>query len=64
VLLADSLFAMGNLAAILWQAGEIGEAYALQQQVVEMLQRLRGDSDQATRAAMAALEMMERDAGF
>jgi eukaryotic-like serine/threonine-protein kinase len=60
----DSLTAMGNLASILWQQGDRGEAQALQQHVVEIHRRLRGDGDQATRAAAEVLEMMERDAGF
>ena len=47
---ADSLTTMGNLAAILWQEGDRAEAYALQQQVVEMQRRLRGEDDPATRA--------------
>jgi hypothetical protein len=60
----DSLTAMSNLAAILWQEGDRAEAYALQQQVAEMQRRVRGDSDSATQAAKAVLEMMERDTGF
>jgi len=55
---------MGNLAAILWQQGERGEACALQQHVVGILRRVRGDGDQTTFAAAQVLEMMERDAGF
>jgi len=60
----DSLTAMSNLAAILWQEGDRAEAYALQQHVAEMQSRVRGDSDAATQAAKAVLEMMERDTGF
>jgi tetratricopeptide repeat protein len=55
---------MSNLAAILWQEGDREEAYALQQQVIEMQRSVRGDSDEATLAAMAVLETMERGAGF
>jgi len=61
---ADSLTAMGNLAGILWQQGDQGEAYALQQHVVETLRRVRGDWDQVTIAAAQVLGMMERDARF
>ena len=57
----DSLAAMGNLAAILWQMGERDEAYWLQQQVVETRRRVSGDEDHATRAAIAALDIMQRD---
>ena len=60
----DSLAAMGNLAAILWQIGERDEAYWLQQQVVETRRRVHGDDDPATRAAMAVFEVMQRDSGF
>ncbi len=60
----DSLTTMSNLAAILWQEGDRAEAYALQQQVVEMRSRLQGEDDPATRAAAAVLEMMERGAGY
>jgi len=60
----DSLAAMGNLAAILWQIGERDEAYWLQQQVVETRRRVHGDNDPATRAAMAAFDTMQRDSGF
>ena len=59
----DSLAAMGNLAAILWQMGERDEAYWLQQQVVETRRRVSGDEDQATRAAIAAFAVMQRDSG-
>ena len=59
----DSLTTMGNLAAVLWQEGDRAEAYALQQQVVEMRSRSQGEDDPATRAAAAVLELMERDAG-
>jgi len=55
---------MSNLAAVLWQEGERAEAYALQQQVVEMRRRERGGDDEATRAAAAVLETMERDPGY
>ena len=47
----DSLVAMGNLAAVLWQQGDRDEAYALQQHVVGLQRRVRGDGDRATRAA-------------
>jgi hypothetical protein len=60
----DSLTTMSNLAAVLWQEGERAEAYALQQQVVEMRRRERGEDDEATRAAAAVIEMMERDPGY
>jgi hypothetical protein len=60
----DSLTTMSNLAAVLWQEGDRAEAYALQQQVVEMRSRLQGEDDPATRAAAAVLAMMERDAGY
>src|SRR5204862_7243775 len=60
----DSLAAMGNLAAMLWQIGERDEAYWLQQQVVDTCRRVQGDADPATRAAVAAFEIMQRDAGF
>jgi len=53
-----------HLAAILWQEGDRAEAYALQQQVLEMRSRLQGEDDPATRAAAVVLEMMERDDGF
>jgi hypothetical protein len=55
---------MSNLAAVLWQEGDRAEAYALQQQVVEMRGREWGEDDEATRAAAAVLEMMERDPGY
>jgi hypothetical protein len=55
---------MSNLAAILWQEGDRAEAYALQQQVLEMRSRLQGEDDPATRAAAVVLEMMERNDGF
>ncbi len=58
---ADTLATMGNLAAILWQYGERGEAYWLQRQLVETQRRARGDDDPATRAALAVLAAMERD---
>jgi hypothetical protein len=60
----DSLTAMGNLAAILWQEGERAEAYALQQHVVELHCRVHGDGSEAAQAAIAVLQMMERDTGF
>jgi hypothetical protein len=60
----DTLAAMGNLAAILWQEGDLAEAYELQRQVVELNRRVHGDSDRATLIAAAALETMERDAAF
>ena len=55
---------MGNLAAVLWQQGDRGEAYALQEHVVEMQRRARGDGDEATLAAAQVLETMERDTGL
>jgi ATP/maltotriose-dependent transcriptional regulator MalT len=60
----DCLAAMGNLAAVLWQMGEREEAYWLQQQVVETRRRVSGDDDPATRAAVAAFDVMQRDSGF
>jgi Flp pilus assembly protein TadD len=60
----DSLTTMSNLAAVLWQEGDRAEAYALQQQVVEMRRREEGDNHEATRAAAAVIEMMERDPGY
>ena len=60
----DTLAAMGNLAAILWQEGDQGEAYELQRQVVELNRRVHGDNDRATLIAAAMLETMERDTGF
>ena len=60
----DSLAAMGNLASVLWQLGEADEAYWLQQQVADTQRRLHGDEDRATRAAIAALQAMQKDAGF
>ena len=60
----DSLTTMSNLAAVLWQEGERAEAYALQQQVVEVRRRELGEDDAATRAAVAAIAMMERDPGY
>ena len=60
----DSLTAMSNLAAILWQRRDREEAYALQQHAVETLRSARGEGDQATGAAAQVLEIMERDAGF
>ena len=60
----DNLSAMGNLAAILWQEGDLAEAYELQRQVVELHRRIHGDTDQATLIAAAMLETMERDTGF
>ena len=53
-----------NLASILWQHGDWGEAYALQQHVVDLRRRVNGDADQATRSAVEVLELMERDAKF
>jgi hypothetical protein len=58
----DSLFAMGNLAALLWQEGERDEAYWLQHQVVETRRRIAGDDDPATRDAQAVLDAMMRGA--
>jgi tetratricopeptide repeat protein len=55
---------MGNLASVLWQMGEPDEAYWLQQQVVDTRQRIFGDDDPATRAAVAAFETMQRAAGL
>jgi hypothetical protein len=55
---------MSNLAAVLWQQGDRDEAYALQQHVVDLRCRERGDADPATRAALAVLEMMERDSAL
>ena len=52
---------MGNLAAVLWQGGERGDAYWLQHQIVDSHRRARGDGDPATRAALAVLEAMQRD---
>src|SRR5436190_1814372 len=63
-LFGDSHAAMGNLAAILWQSGERDEAYWLQQQVVETRRRVNGDDDAATRVAVAAFDVMQREAGF
>jgi len=60
----DSLTAMSNLAAILWQRRDREEAYALQQHVVDIKRRVHGDPDQATRAAAEVLGVMERDVGF
>ena len=60
----DTLAAMGNLASVLWQMGEPDEAYWLQQQVVDTRQRIFGESDPATRAAVAAFETMQRAAGL
>ena len=60
----DSLTTMGNLAAVLWQQGDRGEAYALQQEVVELQRRARGEDDPATLAAAAVLETMECDPGY
>ena len=36
---------MANLAALLWQQGDQEEAYALQQYVVELHRRMRGDDE-------------------
>ena len=55
---------MGNLAAILWQAGIWDEAYELLRQVVELRRQSQGEDHPAFRAAVAALETMERQAGF
>jgi hypothetical protein len=55
---------MGNLATVLWQQGDRDEAYALQQYVVDLQRRARGDGDPATCAAVEVLEMMERDPGY
>ena len=60
----DTLAAMGNLAAILWQDGERAEAYWLQHGLVETQHRARGADDPMTRAAVAVLETMQRDGGF
>jgi len=51
---------MGNLAAVLWNDGERGEAYWLQHAIVETQRRVRGGDDPATRAAVAVLEAMQR----
>ena len=59
-MLFRSLTALGNLAAILWQFGERGEAYWLQCHVVETRRRARGD-EPATLAAAAVLDAMHRD---
>jgi hypothetical protein len=58
--LADSLAAIGNLAAVLWQAGDHAKAYALQHQVVALQRRRLGDADETVGAAQAVLDMMER----
>jgi hypothetical protein len=42
----DSITTMSNLAAVLWQAGDQNEAYALQRHVVEMKRRVHGDTSQ------------------
>ena len=55
---------MSNLASILWQRGDCGEAFALQQHVVDVRRRVSGEADQATRAAVEVLAIMERDEGF
>src|SRR5205823_1478535 len=60
----DSLAAMGNLAAVLWQQDDRDEAYALQQYVVDLQRRVRGADDPATCAAAEVLEVMESDTGF
>jgi len=59
---ADTLTAMANLAALLWQQGDQEEAYALQQYVVEVHRRVRGD-DELTLAAAEVLDTMERSTG-
>ena len=48
----DSLTAMSNLAAILWQRADREEAYALQQHVVDIKRRVHGETDPATRARL------------
>ena len=57
----ETLMAMGNLAATLWQFGERGEAYWLQRQLVETQRNAHGPDDPATRAAAAVLAAMHRD---
>jgi hypothetical protein len=56
------LTATANLAALLWQQGDQEEAYALQQYVVEVHRRVRGD-DASTLAAAEVLDTMERSTG-
>ena len=58
---SDTVASVGNLAAILWQFGERGEAYWLQAQLVEAQRRVRGEDDPATRAALAVLAAMQHD---
>ena len=58
---SDTAAAIGNLAAILWQFGERGEAYWLQAQLVETQRRLRGEDDPSTRTALAVLAAMQHD---
>jgi hypothetical protein len=57
----DTLTALANLAAVLWQYGERGEAYWLQSQVVDIRRAAFGEADAGTRAAAAVLEAMHRD---
>ena len=57
----DTLTAISNLAAVLWQMEEHDEAYWLQYHMAEALRRTRGDDDPRTRAALAILDTMQRD---
>ncbi len=55
----DTLAAMGNLAAVLWQAGNEEGAYSLQYQVVELNRAVHGPDHPSTKLAEAALAVME-----
>jgi Tetratricopeptide repeat len=60
----DTLTAMANLAALLWQCGERDDAFVLQERVFDALHRTRGTDDPATRDARAVLDSMLREIEF
>src|SRR5438105_1986719 len=60
----ETLTAMLDLAELLWKEGRLRPAQWLQQQVVDTRLRIFGDDDPATRAALAGLDAMQREAGL
>ena len=60
----ETLTAMLDLAELLWKEGRLRPARMLEEQVVDTRQRIFGDDDPATRAAVAAFETMQRAAGL
>jgi hypothetical protein len=54
---------MANLAAVLWRHGDQEEACALQEYVVDVHRRVRGENE-LTLAAAETLATMERSTGW